>query len=126
MVPDTSIQANSAHRNTNLAPKQLNTLEPDTVTDDNGNMDVEVARPAVASLVNSASDTDMESDLEPPPSTQVPKGYYDDNIHRAVALNRKPASYPTTPSTSVKRKLADIEDDLTDDDAIEDDAIEDD
>ncbi|KAG1875823.1 hypothetical protein F4604DRAFT_1581771 [Suillus subluteus] len=90
--------AQLTHRNTNLAPKQLNVLQPDTVIDDNGDMDVEVARPAVASLVNYASDTDMESDLEPPPSMQVPKGYYDDDICRAVALNRTPASYPTTPS----------------------------
>ncbi|KAG1803025.1 uncharacterized protein BJ212DRAFT_1487242 [Suillus subaureus] len=70
MVPNTSIQTNLAHHNTNLAPKQLNTLQPDTVTDNNGDMDVEVARPEVVSLVNYASDTDMESDLELPPSTQ--------------------------------------------------------
>ncbi|KAG1853928.1 hypothetical protein DFJ58DRAFT_728062 [Suillus subalutaceus] len=124
MVPDTSIQANSARRNTNLAPKQLNTLEPDTVTDDNGDMDVEVARPAVASLVNYASDTDMESDLEPPPSTQVPKGYYDDDIRRAVALNRKPASYPTTPSTeTMQLRTTTIEDALLEDAPFEDDIM---
>ncbi|KAG1799128.1 uncharacterized protein BJ212DRAFT_1305599 [Suillus subaureus] len=59
-----------AYHNTNLAPKQLNALQPDTVTDDNGNMNVEVAHPAAASLIDYASDTDMESDLEPPPSMQ--------------------------------------------------------
>lgn len=89
-------------------------------------MNVEAAPPVVASLVNYGSDTDMESDLEPPPSTQVPRGYYDTDICRAAALARTPTSHSTILATSVKRKLGDMEDGLTDDDAIEDALPEDD
>jgi hypothetical protein len=68
----------------------------------------------------------MESDLKPPPSTQVPRGYYDADIHQAAALARTPTSHSTILATSVKRKLSDMEDGLTDDDAIEDALLEDD
>jgi hypothetical protein len=84
-------------------------------------MNVEATPPVVASLVNYGSDTDMESDLEPPPSTQVPRGYYDADIRRAAALARTSTSHSTILATSVKRKLADMEDGLTDDDFMVDD-----
>ncbi|KAG1816668.1 uncharacterized protein BJ212DRAFT_1480542 [Suillus subaureus] len=78
-VPDTSVQTIHAYRNTNLTPQQLNAIQSDVVADDE--MNVEAAPPVVASLVNYGSDTNMESDLEPPPSMQVPRGYYDADIH---------------------------------------------
>ncbi|KAG1781230.1 hypothetical protein EV702DRAFT_962891, partial [Suillus placidus] len=78
-VPDTSVQTIHAYRNTNLTPQQLNAIQSDVIADDE--MNVEAAPPVVASLINYGSDTDMESDLEPPPSTQVPRGYYDADIH---------------------------------------------
>ncbi|KAG1719778.1 hypothetical protein EDB19DRAFT_1967678 [Suillus lakei] len=101
----------------------LNAIQPDVSNDE---MNVEAAPPVVASLVNYGSDTDMESDLEPPPSTQVPRGYYDADIRRAAALARTPTSHSTILATSAKRKLVDMEDGLTDDDAIEDALPEDD
>ncbi|KAG1722206.1 hypothetical protein EDB19DRAFT_1958667 [Suillus lakei] len=122
-VPDTSVRTNQSHRNANLTPRQLNAIQPDVSNDE---MNVEAAPPVVASLVNYGSDTDMESDLEPPPSTQVPRGYYDTDICRAAALARTPTSHSTILATSAKRKLVDMEDGLTDDDAIEDALPEDD
>ncbi|KAG1782284.1 hypothetical protein EV702DRAFT_960786 [Suillus placidus] len=101
-VPDTPVQTIHAYRNTNLTPQQLNAIQSDVVADDE--MNVEAAPPVVASLVNYGSDTDMESDLEPPPSTQVPRGYYDADIRRAAALTRTQTSHSTedAPSSDVE------------------------
>lgn len=86
--------------------------------DDDLEVNAETA-PPVTSLVDYDSNTERESDLEPPPSAQVPKGYYD-----ADRPPRLAPSYLSRP-TSVKRKLVDAEDDITDDDLIEDTLIED-
>ncbi|KAG2336475.1 hypothetical protein BDR05DRAFT_1005830 [Suillus weaverae] len=98
----------------------LNAIQSDVVADDE--MNIEAAPPVVASLVNYGSDTNMESDLEPPPSTQVPRGYYDADIHRAAALTQTQTQTSHSTVTSVKRKLIDI---LTDNDEIEDALLED-
>ncbi|KAG1878920.1 hypothetical protein F4604DRAFT_1923597 [Suillus subluteus] len=84
--PDTLLQMDLAYHNTNPTSTQLDTIQPDIIADDDCKTNVEVAHPVVASLINYTSDTDMESDLEPPPSTQVPKGYYNSDIHQAAAL----------------------------------------
>ncbi|KAG1809304.1 uncharacterized protein BJ212DRAFT_1484427 [Suillus subaureus] len=54
-------------------------------------------------------DTDMESDLEPPPSMQVPRGYYDADICQAAALARTQTSHSTMTSDAL------LEDDLIED-----------
>ncbi|KAG1820575.1 uncharacterized protein BJ212DRAFT_1478682 [Suillus subaureus] len=61
---------------------KISSKVPDTSSDivANDEMNVEAAPPVVASLVNYGSNTNMESDLEPPPSMQVPRGYYDADI----------------------------------------------
>ncbi|KAG2136952.1 uncharacterized protein EDB93DRAFT_1106744 [Suillus bovinus] len=105
-VPNTSVQTNQSHRNANLTPRQLNTIQPD-VSDDE--MNAEAAPPVVASLVNYGSDTDMESDLEPPPSTQRKLGNMEDGL---------------TDDDAIEDGLP--EDDLLKDDVIEDDQIGDD
>jgi len=79
---------NLAHRNAKVALKQLNPIEPDVTADDGAFNIPEQTKakttPQMASLVDYGSDTDRESDLEPPPSAQVPKGYYDDLEHPSV------------------------------------------
>ncbi|KAG1889254.1 hypothetical protein F4604DRAFT_1673935 [Suillus subluteus] len=128
-VPENSLlQTNLAHRNANPAPKQLDQIEPDVTADDGAfnivDNDLETnakTAPVVISLVDYISDTNRESDLEPPPSAQVPKGYCDADLWPPHLT----PSYSSCP-TSVKRKLVDAEDDFTDDDMIEDDLLEDD
>ncbi|KAG1882714.1 hypothetical protein F4604DRAFT_1921312 [Suillus subluteus] len=121
-VPENSLlQTNLAHCNANPAPKQLDQIEPDVTTDDGAfnivDNDLEMnakTAPFIISLVDYISDTDRESDLEPPPSAQVPKGYCDADLQPP----RLTPSYSSCP-TSVKRKLVDAKDDFTDDDLIE-------
>ncbi|KAG1829626.1 hypothetical protein EV424DRAFT_1344074 [Suillus variegatus] len=120
------LQMKLAHRNTNLAPKQLDPIEPDIIADDSASnlMDDDLGTnvktaPLVTSLVDYDSGTDRESDLEPPPSAQVPKGYYTD-----LRPPRLAPSYLSRP-TVAKRKLVDAEDDFTDDELIEDNLLED-
>ncbi|KAG1726727.1 uncharacterized protein EDB91DRAFT_1254229 [Suillus paluster] len=121
------LQMKLAHRNANLAPKQLDPIEPDVTADDGAfnlmDNDLETnakTAPLVTSLVDYDSNTNRESDLEPPPSVQVPKGYYDANLRPP----RLAPSYTSCP-TGVKRKLVDAEHDLTDDDLIEDNLFKD-
>ncbi|KAG2028542.1 hypothetical protein BDR03DRAFT_1019661, partial [Suillus americanus] len=114
-VPENSLlQMNLAHHNANLAPEQLDPIEPDitadggafNIMDDDLEMNAKTAS-LVTSLVDYESDTDGESDLEPPPSAQVPKGYYDADL-RPPHLTPPYTSCPT----SVKCKLIDVKDDL--------------
>ncbi|KIK32331.1 hypothetical protein CY34DRAFT_19126 [Suillus luteus UH-Slu-Lm8-n1] len=122
------LQTKLAHRNANLAPKQLDLIEPDIIADDSASnlMDNDLGTnakttPLVTSLVNYDSGTNRDSDLEPPPSAQVPKGYYDADLqppHLAPSYLSRP--------TVVKCKLVDAEDDFTDDDLIEDNLFKDD
>ncbi|KAG1889826.1 hypothetical protein F4604DRAFT_1914339 [Suillus subluteus] len=125
---DSIPQMNLAHRNAHPTPKQLNRIESDVAADDSAfnimDDDLETnakTAPVVTSLVDYDSNTDRESDLEPPPSEQVPKGYYDAGL-------RPPHLAPSylSRSTGVKRKLVDAEDALTEDDLIEDELLEDD
>jgi len=73
---------NLAHRNTKVALEQLDPIEPDVTANDGAFNIPEQTKakttPQMASLVDYGSNTNRESDLEPPPSAQVSKGYYYD------------------------------------------------
>ncbi|KAG2058244.1 hypothetical protein BDR06DRAFT_1004454 [Suillus hirtellus] len=68
----------------NISFKVPNT-SPDIIADKDNEMNADAAPPVVTSLIDYMSNTDRESNLKPPPSTQVLKGYYDAVIHQAAA-----------------------------------------
>ncbi|KAG1734413.1 uncharacterized protein EDB91DRAFT_1084072 [Suillus paluster] len=133
-VPGTAVPTNLAQHNANLAPKQLDVIEPDIANDgtfmiSNNDFEMDTEAPAqapLAPLIYYESNSDTDSDLEPPPSAQVPKGYYDADPW-PPPLAQAHTSHPTIPATRVKRKFTDIEDTDIEDNLLEDDPmIEDD